>query len=133
MLINVIRKERNMRRTDLNRRIAALAGAAAVASAAGMLVPGTAQAEPGEITVTTPENEKTTYTLKNGSLPCTKAESFGYGEEEITIVNETKKKVEYYNGSDDCTGDKATVAPGKTARFYPEGNYELSFLVPPGN
>ncbi|WP_433579230.1 hypothetical protein [Nocardia brasiliensis] len=126
-----------MSRTDLNRRIAALSGAVAVASGAGMLLAPIATAASGEITVTYPGGrpENDTFTLKNGELPCTAASKFGYGDEEITIINETNKTLTYYNGSSDCKKEgrveSATVAPGETARFYPQGNYELSFIVPP--
>lgn len=129
-----------MSRTDLSKRIAALTGAVAVVSGTGMLLPAIADAATGEFTVTyVPDGygsvkKKTTYFVDEKSPSCISFDKVDLAGD-ITIVNKTDKPVVYYNGNSGCNGEdlEATLAAGDSAKFVINGNYELSFLLPPSN
>ncbi|MFI6996625.1 hypothetical protein [Nocardia sp. NPDC050175] len=132
-----------MNRSDLSRRMAALAGVAAVVSGASGLVPAVANAAKGEVTITGKsfngsETVKKTYTPEAGPK-CYEIEQNVY-KRPITIVNETDKPVEYALGDGTCAGEEAlnsesepeqqmgTLAPG--AKTQISWDYGFAFVIP---
>ncbi|MFE9577352.1 hypothetical protein ACFYO1_13265 [Nocardia sp. NPDC006044] len=127
-----------MNRTDLGRRIAALAGAAAAVTAAGGLLPAVAHAATGEVTVTT-DAGNVTYKI---SKPEGYDRCIGVGIDnpsnptEVAIKNETEKPLKFYSNSVDCgktskfgSVDAQNLKPGATAKDD-SVQYGFSFVVP---
>ncbi len=117
-------KGTNVNRTDLNKRIAALAGAVTLASGLGALLPASATAADGKIKIDD-GRETMTYALESG--PCTRGDVGSDGK--AKIHNETDKPLKVYE-STDCSGTAITVAPGDTKEVSGEVNYGFSFIAP---
>ncbi|WP_378733953.1 hypothetical protein [Nocardia brasiliensis] len=133
-----------MNRNDLGSRLAALAGAAVVASGAAALAPAVANAAEGEVTITFegPSSDKKT-TKKYSPTANPKCIEIDFHEAETyprKIANETDKTVKYDTFYGRCNEDgktlrddenAKTVAPGATAEIEPEElMYGFAFVVP---
>ncbi|MFC9435736.1 hypothetical protein [Nocardia sp. NPDC057030] len=125
-----------MNRTDLGKRIAALAGTAAAVTVAGGMLPAAANAASGEVTVTT-NIGNVTYKIAEheGDGRCIGIDIFSPEPTDVAIKNETDKPLKYYADSFDCgkTSKKQSVdarklEPGEAKDEKVQ--YGFSFVVP---
>ncbi|MFD6158697.1 hypothetical protein ACFWF7_01345 [Nocardia sp. NPDC060256] len=123
-----------MHATNLNRRLAALAGAVAVTSGVGALLPATACAAADEVTITHGSVTKKFSASESSSCKIFHSgngEVFdrNSGSKTITIVNNTKEPLKYYKKTR-CEGAvTATVAAGETKKVN-FSKYGFAFVVP---